>query len=684
LTLQSTLPSALEARDLDNAALLRELSADRALASQMLFAHRHPQETPLFHVQIMDLWRSADEFIVIEAFREAGKSTLSEEFLLLEAAFLNFRYCLVFGETYTKACQRISAIKHEVLHNDRLRSLFGELKGAPWTENQVGLRNGVLIEAHGWEEEIRGYKWLDARPDRAYLDDIENKTMVSTTEQVDKTWRKLNTELIPALDRIKRKVRVTGTPLGDDSVLRRCADSRDWLVAKFPVCIARGAVGAEAVDHPTARSLWPDRLPIEEIRKERDRYADGGLLREWVQEYQLIAAQTQGKPFVDEQIRYEEIAPLAFSPRVLIVDPARTTTVGKSDRTGRVVASRLGTRIYVHESSGEYWKPDAVVSDCFDTSSRHDDCAVAIERNSLDEWLMQPLRAEMLRRGRSIDLQPILAPSDRSKEQFILGLQPFFKAGDIILVGGKSKHQQLVQEILNFPTGKRDILNALAYVQRVFGGAPVYAEFSQDNIVSMPEVAQGSTLCLGINATPSETTAVLIEVEGRHMTVLHEFASSLAPSEALDDIVKLLGAAYPHRRIAAWVPADVYDLAGRNALMDALRQGKIVNYRGSYTAQARGCLGDPMRTVMAGRRLLRVAFNCKRTLNALASNYRYAIGKDGRPTGEPDRNLSRTLAEGLECMVHSVLQGHLGNTLPTGFGAARNASNVPYLSALRR
>jgi len=375
-------------RQLDNKELLRVLSEDRALASTIIFGHRHPQETPPFHVQVMDLWRGADEFLVIQAFREAGKSTLSEEFLLLEACFGNFRYALVFGETYTKACQRLAAMKHEALVNDKLRQLFGTIKGHPWTENQIGLANGVLIEAHGWEEEIRGYKWLDARPDRAYLDDIENKTMVSNTEQVDRTWRKLNTELIPALDRMTRKVRITGTPLADDCLLARCERSKAWVTAKFPMVTARGVSGVDAVDHPQAAAMWPQRYSLAWARSEKERFAESGLLREWVQEYQLIAAQTQGKPFIEEQIRYEDIAPIQYAPRVLIVDPARTTAVGKSDRTGRVVASRVGTRIYVHESSGEYWKPDQVVADCFDTSGRHDDCEVAIERNSLDEWLM--------------------------------------------------------------------------------------------------------------------------------------------------------------------------------------------------------------------------------------------------------------------------------------------------------
>jgi len=67
--------------------MLRSFSNDRALASSVLFSHRHPQKSPRFHVEIMDLWRSADEFVVIEAHREAAKSTISDEFLGLEECY---------------------------------------------------------------------------------------------------------------------------------------------------------------------------------------------------------------------------------------------------------------------------------------------------------------------------------------------------------------------------------------------------------------------------------------------------------------------------------------------------------------------------------------------------------------------------------------------------------------------
>src|SRR5712664_2796331 len=98
---------------LQDKALLRAISEDRALGSAMLFGHRHEYATPDFHVTILDLWRSADEFVLIEAFREGAKTTLAEEFLLMEAAYGNFFYTVIFGETYAKACQKIEAIGYE-------------------------------------------------------------------------------------------------------------------------------------------------------------------------------------------------------------------------------------------------------------------------------------------------------------------------------------------------------------------------------------------------------------------------------------------------------------------------------------------------------------------------------------------------------------------------------------------
>lgn len=655
---------------LDAPSILSSISQDRALGSAILFAHKHKEAAPAFHVEVMDLWAAADELVVIQAFREGAKTTLSEEFLLMEAAFGNFKYALIFGETYTKACQRIDAIKHEVATNSKLHSLFGDLKGSVWSENRLLLKNGVLLEAHGFEEEIRGYKHRDARPDRAYLDDIENKAMVRDTATVDANWKKLYLQLIPAMDKNGR-VRMTGTPLADDCMITRAAASSDWVSAKFPIC------DRDPYD-PEAQSLWPDRYPIEWVRAKKAQFERAGMLREFNQEYMLIATGAQGKPFTEEMLRFEDVAPATFAPRVVIIDPARTVEVKKSDQTGHVTVSRLGTRIYVHQSGGEYWQPDEIVAGAFTMSRAHDDAQVVIEKNSLDDWLLQPIRAMSLITGQALDMKPVNAPQDRDKAAFIMGLRPFFLAGDIILVGGRAKHQQLVAQILNFPTGKRDVLNALAYALRVFAGVPVYPDFGQDNIVEGYQVTRSDRLLLVCNASGSETAAALVAARGRNMTVVADWVSPLLPNDAIPDIATLIRAVYPGMSITAWVPADQFDQVGRNPLIAALKAAKLEPHRGEHAAMSRGSLSPSIRTGMAGRRLLLVDTQARAALNALAGQYQFPVKSGGERAAEPERGPARTLVESLETLTLALAQPDVAQLACNSV----NTTGTPYLSAL--
>ncbi len=663
---------------LSNGAALKAISEDRALGASMCFPHRHPQASPPCHVQIMDAWGARDEFVLIEMFREGGKSTLSEEHLLLEACFGNFGYALIIGETYTKACQRLEAIKHEAARNMKLQALFGKLKqaGRLWNEHQFELANGVLLEAHGWEEELRGFKWHDLRPDRAYLDDIENKERVKDAKQVDASIRKLYLELMPAMDKEKGKVRVTGTPLAEDCMVTRLRASPDWTCLSFPIC-------DRDIDDPAAVATWPERYPMEWIRTKRDQAERAGQLRGFLQEYMLQAIGSADKPFEEEHIREIALDPAPWAPKTVITDPARTSTVASSDQSGRVVVSRVGTRIYVHESVGAYWKPDEVVTDAFEASARWGDAQVAMEKNSLDDWMLQPMRAEMLRRGVGLALKPITAPQDRSKEQFILGMQPFFQAGDVVLVGGRGQHPQLVAQILNFPAGKRDILNALAYFQRIYSGIPVYEDFGQYHQIEGYEPSQRDPLAVAFNASATETTAALIAVEGERMVVVADWVSPLTPAQAVPDVMQLVRAAFPRARVRAWLPAEVMDNRERTPLAAACQAARIVPQRGAYINMSRGALGAQMRTELRGRRCFLVDSQARHTLNALASGYNFPVGKDGRQMPEPERGPHRTLIEGIESAV-AALTTYGNDSLPDGMSSATNPQGAVYLTTLPR
>jgi hypothetical protein len=657
-----------------NKALLRAISEDRALGSAMLFAHRHEYPTPDFHVQMMDLWRSADEMVLIEAFREGAKTTLAEEFLCMEALYGNFFYCVIFGETYTKACQKIEAIAYEARTNHKIGKLFGDPLAKKPVENKIHFKSGALIEGAGWEQEITGFKYLDRRPDRAYLDDVENLERVRSSEAVDQTMRKLYSEVLPALDKVRRKIRITETPRAADCMVTRLRSNQDWLCASFPICVGD-------VDDPKTVSAWPARYPMAWIRAERDKYERAGMLRVFQQEFLLTVDTTEAKPFAEEMLRSVDVAPAAWLPRKAIYDPARTANAGTSARTGKVVVSRLGSKVIVHESAGNFWKPDEIRTDVFATWERHHCSEIGIEKDSLDEFLLQPIRYECLRRGVVVPIRALNAPQDRDKDQFIMGLQPFFTAGDIILVGGRGMHAQLVAEILNFPGGRRDTLNALAYALRMFSGQPVYEDFGEANVGPAREVGVGEKLTTCWNASATEVVCAVLMRSGRHFTVSRDFAAGGPTSDAVRQILADLRAHYPKARVDAYVPSELHDAWQRIPLVPALRGERLTPFRGEHTVIARGSLADAIRTTIKERRLLTVAKDAPRTLAALAGDYRFEIGKTGAQAQEPAPGIYRLVGEALECAYATLARG-FDEQADSGRHYARNANGVRYQTAM--
>jgi hypothetical protein len=663
--------------------LLAKVSADRAIGSALLFNHRHPQESPPFHVEMLDLWRAQDEFVLIEAFREAAKTTLAEEFLTMEGCFGNFHYWLLIGETYAKACQRLEAIDRECRTNVRLHHLFGGLVlSRKSIENRVWFKSGAMIEAVGWDQELQSFKNQAHRPDGAYLDDIENKERVRDKAAVDDGMRKFWLELVPALDKTRRRIRFAQTRRAEDCMVTRFAANPEWVYRAYPIC-------DRDPDDPEAKSLWPQRYPIEWIRAEKRRYQSAGMLSEFLQSYMLQATNPAAKPFTDEMLKSIDISPYHWMPKYAIYDPGRTSHEkrtrehDKSDRYGKVVVSRLSSQILVHESAGHHWKPNELIEDMFATQEKHAPAKIGVEKNSLDDWIMQPIRLEMIKRGVALPLKALQAPQDRNKDDFIMGLQPFAQAGDVVLVGGRIAHPDLCTEWANFPKGGRDVMNALAYSLRMFSGSPIYEDFSGANIGEAPEPKQGETVYVGFSASPSESVAVAVVRETRRLCVAADFTCSGAVNDAAKTLAFEVHAAFPRANFQCYVPADVYDQGQRIPLVSGLRGAGITAYRAEHAAIARGCLSDRIRTQWRNARLLTVDRRATGTLNALAAGYCLAVERGGRMATEPEAGVSRLIAEALECLT-SVLDRSINSgdgMLPKGANVAYTPSGAAFVTA---
>ena len=659
----------------DQIKLIEELSHDRALASAMLFEHRHSNETAPYHIEILDNWSLPDEFISMEAFREGAKSTLCEESLIMESCFQNFHYGMIVGETYKKACQRLDGIKYEIRHNDRIRKIFGRLESKPWNENEIVLANEVRLEAIGWDQEIRSYLWRNWRPDRCMLDDIENRQMVKDDETVETNWTRLFAELIPAMD-VKVRLRAIGTPLAANCMIVKMRNSRHFRSFQYPICNGD-------IDGPDTKATWPSRYPMEWIRKRRDFYSDEGKLKTFYQEYMMVPHTSHVRPFEVDSITSANEQAFKYLPRYVQYDPARTANIERSARTGKVVVSFSGSKIIVHESSGNFWMPDEIQADIIESTRANRPLWVGIEKNSLDEWLMQPLRARMLATATFVPLVPMNAPQDRDKDSFIMSLQPFIAAGDLVLVGGSKCHGVLVEEIKNFPTGKKDVVNALALAMRLKPGMTLYPDFGSENILENFTPHPFLPWHLVANATGTENCFALLQIDGLHMHVFKDWVIAGTPDDAIKVVSAEIRLYFPKAKdIEIWAPADIHDNWARTQLVPALRRFKSTPSRSEYTARARGSLTDSIRTVRDDHRLLTVSPAAWQTINALAGGYCSTLRPDGRLAENPLQNHYKTLAEAIEALAAFTNEGISSLATIPGARYAVAADGKRYLSSL--
>jgi hypothetical protein len=659
----------------DQLALIAELSKDRALASAMLFEHRHSHETAPYHIELLDLWGSSDEFMSFEAFREGGKSTLCEESVIMEACFGNFNYCMIVGETYKKACARLEGIKYEIRHNDKIRKIFGKLEGKPWNENEIVLDDRIRIEAIGWDQEIRSYLWRNHRPDRCMIDDVENRIMVRDSDTVKANWDRMFGELIPAMD-VNVRLRAIGTPLAADCMIVRMRNSKFWRSFQYPICDGD-------IDDEKTQATWPSRYPMEWVRKRRDFYQSEGQLKKFYQEYMLVPHTSNVRPFEVESLTDGTSARFRGLAKYVQYDPARTANIERSARTGKVVVSFAGSKIVCHQSSGHFWMPDEIQGDIIETTREHRPLWVGVEKNSLDEWLLQPLRAKMLSTATFVPLVPMNAPQDQDKDSFIMSLQPFIAAGDLVLVGGLNAHPDLVEEIRNFPTGKKDVINALALSMRLKPGLAVYPDFGPENIIEHFTPHPILSWHLVANATGSENCFALMQIDGLHMHVFRDWVLPGTPDDAIKRMSADIRLYYPKAdKIEVWAPSDAHDNWARSQLIPALRRFKTTASRGEYVARSRGALTDLIRTSAGDHRLLTCSPEAWQTINALSGGYCAQLRPDGRVSDQPVANHYKTLAEAIESLAAFINQGIGSLTEIPGARYAVSSDGRKYISSL--
>lgn len=639
-----------------------KLGRDRYLAHQALFKHRHSDDSPPFHRELISLWHGPIPKILVMAFREAGKSTIAEESFIIGALYRTFHNALIVGSTEHRAVERLRAVKHELETNDAIISIFGWMPGSTWNEAEIVLTNGVRIIAVGRGQSLRGTKHLHYRPDFAFFDDIEEKENVATPEARDETQSWFLNDVIPALDKNAR-IRMNATPLDRDSLPMRIKKWPAWETRVYPI--------EYVAPDGTRQATWPSRYPLSWIDERKRQDEQTGNLDGYMREYMCQAEDPRAKVFTSSILR---VVPKTrtWEPVYAMYDPARTTKE-TSSTTGWVVFSWVGSRLIVWDAGAELWKPDEIIGHLFSVAVEYGPVEIGIEQDGLHEFIMQPLRAEQIRRNLFVPIRPMKAP--QGKIQFIGQLQPYFVAGECTFA---KPLPELERQLLSFPTGKIDAPNALAYAPTLRGGVPVYDDFASSHVFEKLNARSNTPLWLCLNAGLGVVTGVVTQFVQGAVHVLADYVSEGEPGAVLAAVVSQAKLDFGETRLVAG-PAhfgnfDRLGLRGAVARLPAeLRQG-------GESAVGRGEIRELFRRQVRGETAFRIAHAAKWTLNGLSAGYTREIDKHGRVKEEARDNAYRILIEGLEAWTALLRFGNMAESPPnmrTTDGGQRYVSALP-------
>ena len=449
-------------------------------ASVLSTRYDNPRRTPECHLEWWELCCSPAPFVAIAAPRGHAKSTaITHTYTLANILFKERDYIIIVSDTYDQAVLFLNDIKNELLDNEALVDLFGQITFEKDSENDVigRMEDGhrFRITAKGSEQKVRGLKWSGKRPNLIVCDDLENDEIVLNKERREKFKKWFTGALLPCRS-ANGIVRVVGTILHMDSLLEnlmpKYSDKRNTVIDDLKTSSKRknGWISVKYKAHNSnfTKILWPERWPRVELEKERQRYIDIGNPEGYSQEY-------LNEP-IDESRAYFRRADLlpmvkedfnAFEDGRMRTYMAADFAVSDKERADftAIVVGALDQYNVLHIVDMVRGRMDAkeIIDTLLDLQQRYEPEIFTAETGTIQKSLGPFLKAEMMERGIFMNIN-LFTPT-KDKESRARGIQARMRQGAVRFNKESEWYPELEQELLTFPRAVHDDqVDALAWL----------------------------------------------------------------------------------------------------------------------------------------------------------------------------------------------------------------------------
>lgn len=438
------------------------------------------------HGKIFEKIDGPSQKIAIAAPRGWGKTSIVA--LALIARHILFKLCnfvVYINKSHDAASLQTENLRRELVTNKYIKAFFGSVSNRSIKNNEFDevfskkawVAFDTLVWPRGAGQQVRGVLFKNDRPGLIVIDDLEDPEQV-TNDEIRKGWKEwLYADVLKSIPRIGEgaktaKIVYIDTLKHEDSVLQQLLNSEEWDSVRLEAC------------DDNFKSTAPDFMTDEAIDKEWQEHVKAGQTDVFFRELRNLPISTKDSSFRQEYFKYYNLPPeRSFTDNdlkktdaelqhdrnietVVILDPAKTVKIHSAESAIIGIGIDLSSaRLYIRDIVSEKMYPDEIYDQLFGMATRLGAKVIGIEETSLNEFIRQPIKNEMFRRGSFFELIWLNARGGMKKEMRIRELVPYYKGGYIYHNASHVDTKKLEMQLTMFPRSALwDLMDCEAYI----------------------------------------------------------------------------------------------------------------------------------------------------------------------------------------------------------------------------
>ena len=420
--------------------------------------------------------------VCIAAPRGIGKTTrMSIGKCAQGILFGKYKFITYVSNAFESAQRQTNNLKRELMSNEEVKTLFGSIKPekvqgmeedfskVSWVAQSRAAGTKTIVLPRGYGQQIRGLKFGAQRPDLLIFDDLEETELLHNELQRKKLKDWFFSDALECIDQrtdANYKIIYIDTLKHEDSLLAHLLELPDWHGIRLSIC------------DENYNSLAPEFKSTELIKQMVENARASGTLDHFYREHMSEAVSQEDASFKPDYFKYYEETEEALTGNIdvenfVIVDPAKTAKATSAYSAVVGVGVNLRTNaIYVRDLKLAHLERDQLMTEALHMCERLNARVLGVEVTGLDQWIEQPFRDEITRKGMNVQFVPLHAKRGRAGTELayeggkvarISGLVPYYRRG--LIFHNKNVCGPLEQQLRSFPRSKRwDAMDALAYI----------------------------------------------------------------------------------------------------------------------------------------------------------------------------------------------------------------------------